>query len=176
MEKEFGTFRKATFGGFNRKDVISYIEKMKNETYEYKMQVEETVRNLNEKIFELENAVNLSDDAVSAPSASFSSESVGDIKDATVHLKSVADELCRSLSDFIDKLTRKGLCEGDADLQDESVFSDNVQTDKVSDILSVMSFLDGEGDCDNSVLPSEKTQDNSDSEVERILSVLSFLG
>lgn len=175
MEKEFGTFRKATFGGFNRKDVINYIEKMKNETFEYKMQVEETVRNLNDKIFELENAVSLTDDTPSASAASFSSESVGDIKDATVHLKSVADELCRSLSDFIDKLTRKGLYEGDAALQNESDFSDSLQTDKVSSILSVMSFLDNEDDSDNSFSPSEKAQEVSDSEVERILSGLSFL-
>ena len=53
MNKEYTSFRKAAFGGFNRRDVISYIEKMRNESFEYKKQVEETVKSLNEKIREL---------------------------------------------------------------------------------------------------------------------------
>ena len=31
MDKDFSSFRKSTFGGFNRKDVINYIEKMRND-------------------------------------------------------------------------------------------------------------------------------------------------
>jgi len=115
MNKEFGSFRKMPFGGFNRKDVINYIEKMRNESFEYKKQVDETVKNLNEKIRELENAARLMESpAVSeaeAVCAEPSQESFGDIGVATEHLKTVADELCRSLGDFMDKLSEKGLFE-----------------------------------------------------------------
>lgn len=142
MEKEFGTFRKAAFGGFNRKDVISYIEKMKNETYEYKLQVEQTVSSLNEKIAELEQAAALVQ--VELPEAEKESSApviTGDIKDATRHLKSVADELCRSLGDFIEKLTKKGLCDGTTEMYEAE--ADVVDgADKVESILSVLSFLD----------------------------------
>lgn len=185
MEKEFGAFRKSAFGGFNRKDVIEYIEKMKNETYEYKLQVEETVKNLNEKICELENAASFIGDSCEADfvagdssSVTLSRESVGDISQATRQLKSVADELCKNLGDFIEKLARKGLCdEGKAECEAIEAFdflyeAEEKAPDKVSQILSAMSFI--EADRREIKLPDEnKTEKSKD--VKEILSVLSFL-
>lgn len=185
MEKEFGTFRKSAFGGFNRKDVIEYIEKMKNETYEYKLQVEETVKGLNEKICELESAASFiadsctDDAAFDSASVVLSCESVGDIKQATKQLKFVADELCRNLGDFIEKLTRKGLCDiGNGSFGDEgdvsfSFENEEKSADKVSEILSAMSFLEKESGKTKFIAESQKPKST---DVEEILSTLSFLG
>lgn len=176
MEKEFGTFRKAAFGGFNRKDVIEYIEKMKNETYEYKMEVEQTVASLNEKILELEKAselvqVKLPEKAEETVAATVAVEGVGDIKDATKHLKSVADELCRSLGDFIEKLTKKGLYDGQTEAY-EAPSGDVKQTDKVESILSVLSYLGSEDNTDGKATAEKKVKKDN---VSSILDGFSFL-
>lgn len=119
MNKESVLFRKAAFGGFNRRDVIDYIERMRNESYEYKKQVEETVKSLNEKIRELENAARLIESPAPCCDEVIcdepSEEGLCEIGEATQHLKSVADELCRSLGDFMDKLNEKGLFEKASD-------------------------------------------------------------
>ncbi len=179
MEKEFGTFRKSAFGGFNRKDVIDYIEKMHNETFEYKKQVEQTVSSLNEKIFELEKAAMLIEMNASAceneipvGSVELSGESVGDIRDATKHLKSVADELCKSLSGFIEKLTQRGLFDNNSEVKAESVFAEKEEGDKVESILSVLSFLDKESVAEEEI--KENVQKEKDC-VSSILDGLSFL-
>ena len=184
MEKEFSTFRKSTFGGFNRKDVISYIEKMRNESYEYKMQVEETVKSLNEKIVELENAARLMEvdlavcgEEVNAPAAL---ENMGDISDATVHLKAVADELCRSLGEFMEKLSRKGLFEkteddisSDADIISETEEASDEKS-LVDGILSSLSFIFEDGAESDPVAEVKEAEKKSDT-VTDILEVLSFL-
>lgn len=140
MEKEFSSFRKATFGGFNRKDVINYIEKMRNESHEYKKQVEETVKNLNEKIRELENAARLMESTESEElpeaSADTEGENLGDIGQATKHLKTVADELCRSLGDFIDKLSERGIFDKEQECVSEK------ETDEITAETEVMSLVD----------------------------------
>lgn len=184
MEKEFSTFRKSTFGGFNRKDVISYIEKMRNESYEYKMQVEETVKSLNEKILELENAARLMEvdlavcgEEVNAPATL---ENMGDISDATVHLKAVADELCRSLGEFMEKLSRKGLFEkteddisSDADIISETEEASDEKS-LVDGILSSLSFIFEDGAESEPVAEVKEAEKKSDT-VTDILEVLSFL-
>lgn len=184
MEKEFSTFRKSTFGGFNRKDVISYIEKMRNESYEYKMQVEETVKSLNEKILELENAARLMEvdlavcgEEVNAPATL---ENMGDISDATVHLKAVADELCRSLGEFMEKLSRKGLFEkteddisSDADIISETEEASDEKS-LVDGILSSLSFIFEDGAESDPVAEVKEAEKKSDT-VTDILEVLSFL-
>lgn len=183
MEKEFGTFRKSTFGGFNRKDVISYIEKMRNESYEYRMQVEETVKSLNEKILELENAARLMevDLTVCDEEAPAPLENMGDISDATKHLKAVADELCRSLGEFMDKLSSKGLFEKtEADLPVEEtldfVFDEEPEAEKslVDGILSSLSFLYEDKAEKSSVAEVNEVKREKDT-VSDILAGLSFL-
>lgn len=184
MEKEFSTFRKSTFGGFNRKDVINYIEKMRNESYEYKMQVEETVRSLNEKIVELENAARLIEADVAhadeEANVSQTKENMSDINDATKHLKAVADELCGSLGEFMDKLSRKGLFEKSEDIisSDAPVAISNedepAEESLVDGILSSLSFIFQEktaADTNAEVKEDKKSEDT----VSDILGGLSFL-
>ena len=43
--------------GFNRSDVINYIEKTRNDFYDYKIQTQRTIDDLNDKIKELEEAL-----------------------------------------------------------------------------------------------------------------------
>lgn len=181
MEREFGSFRKVTFGGFNRKDVISYIERMRNESFEYKKQVDETVKSLNEKIRELENAARLIENApdvgCDAMGTSDAGEGFGDIGNATKHLKVVADELCRSLGDFLDKLSEKGLFDKTEIAQEEA---EEVQTDApsveqsfVDGILSSISYLGTPAE--KTAGRNEKSQKAAASDVADILSGYSFL-
>ena len=184
MEKEFSTFRKSTFGGFNRKDVINYIEKMRNESYEYKMQVEETVRSLNEKIVELENAARLMEVDIACADEevkdSEAKENMSDINDATKHLKAVADELRRSLGEFMDKLSRKGLFEKSEDIisSDAPVAISNedepAEESLVDGILSSLSFI-FEDKAENGVITEIEEVKKTEDTVSDILGGLSFL-
>ncbi len=150
MENNFNKFRRSAFGGFNREDVISYIEKMKNEFFDYKKEVELTVEQLNSKIRELEAAY----EAVSVPSvcADEAAEEethmnpVSDINEATRKLRSVADELCRNLSDFMVKVTENNAVAENAEIIEEDVpVEETAETeaeaeteDKVSSILKAV--------------------------------------
>jgi len=99
-------FRKAKFGGFNKEDVMQYIETMKTEFFEYKAQVEETIRELHEKLQAFEHT-----DTSAAPSAveflSSDSDPAVSINEATNHLKQVADELCEKMNQLIDHLPQQ---------------------------------------------------------------------
>lgn len=160
MGKENGKFRKATFGGFNRKDVIDYIEKIKNESFEYKKQVEETVNSLNEKMRELENAARFVNNGITENTSGiisqrYAKENFSDIGQATRELKAVADELCRSLGDFVDLLNSKGLfekqesCSSEPSLSLQSVVMQDEES--VTDsILSSISYLGASSDNHNS--------------------------
>ncbi len=183
MEKEFSSFRKSTFGGFNRKDVINYIEKMRNESFEYKAQVEETVKSLNEKILELENAARLMEAdciVVEEPqNAPTPAENMSDINEATKHLKAVADELCRSLGEFMDKLSSKGLFEKTEEiLPEEEGFDLNpeetVEESLVDGILSSLSFLCEDKTEAKAAFEMQKVKEEKDT-VSDILGGLSFL-
>ncbi len=102
-------FRKAKIGGFNKKDVISYIEKMRNDFFDYKTAVESTIDTLNAKINELEALMNEQTVAEEAsvnvqPEPSAPVDPLANINEATSQLKMVAEELCRNLSDFMLKI------------------------------------------------------------------------
>lgn len=113
MEGNYISFRKAKVGGFNKKDVISYIEKMRNDFFDYKVAVESTIDKLNAKVRELEMACEnkkeqIKEVIVEVPVAVESSaDPLNDINEATSQLKIVADELCKNLSDFMLKMTTK---------------------------------------------------------------------
>lgn len=180
MAKEFGSFRKATFG-FNRKDVIAYIEKMRNESYEYKKQVEDTVNSLNEKIRELENAARLMDEAVPAEKADtekgITAEGCKDIGQATKHLKTVADELCRSLGDFMDKLSEKGLFDAAAQPEQVTAAAEKISEEEsvslVDGILASISYL---GTQDAEIEKAEKKPEAvREADVSAILSGFAFI-
>lgn len=154
MENNFNKFRRAAFGGFNREDVISYIEKMKNEFFDYKKEVESTVEQLNSKIRELEEAY----EAVSVPSVNDNTDEieeiaeeinpVSDINEATRKLRSVADELCKNLSDFMVKVTENNVVIESEELHAEPESASSaveeielvaVKDDKVTSILKAVS-------------------------------------
>ena len=105
MESVTKLFKTSAFG-FNRSDVINYIEKTRNDFYDYKMQTQRTIDDLNEKIKELEEAlISKNADASevkSTESIDFSS-SVSQINEAADHLRETADKICDDIGDFLDK-------------------------------------------------------------------------
>ena len=127
MENEFGTLRKKAFGGFNPKDVVDCIEKTRNELYEYKTSAQKTIEELKEKIEKLESEKNalekVNADLAKAnseliegtKSADSCTEATGDsltvieINAATNELKKVADDLCNSLRDFMDRIAQNSI-------------------------------------------------------------------
>lgn len=98
-------FRKATFGGFNKEDVMQYIETMKTEFYDYKAQVEETIRELNEKLQSFKHNGEADSAAIVSPAAS--GDPAMSINEATNHLKMVADELCEKMNRLIGSLPQQ---------------------------------------------------------------------
>ena len=115
MESGYVNFRKAKVGGFNKKDVISYIEKMRNDFYDYKKAVESTIDRLNAKINELEAASakvpeqQIKEVIVEVPvAAEKPADPIADINEATSQLRMVADELCKNISDLISKINTDG--------------------------------------------------------------------
>ncbi len=106
--------RKTTFGGFNKQDVIAYIEKVKNQAYEEKSRLQKQVKELTDKIGDLEAQVSAFDEEKDklvkrigelSVSGEGKNETVEEINEATNHLKNVADELCRSLRDFMERIS-----------------------------------------------------------------------
>ncbi len=106
--------RKSTFGGFNKQDVIAYIEKVKNDAYEEKNRLQKQVKELTDKITELESQVSVFDEEKDklvkrigelSVNGEGKNETVEEINEATNHLKNVADELCQSLRDFMQRIS-----------------------------------------------------------------------
>lgn len=129
MDNEFGTLRKKAFGGFNPKDVVDFIEKTRNELFEYKTSAQKNMEELKEKVekLESENAALQKVNAdlakansellenVKSTEAGENSEASGDsltvieINAATNELKKVADDLCTSLRDFMDRIAQNSI-------------------------------------------------------------------
>ncbi len=130
MEKEFGALRKKAFGGFNPKDVVDCIEKTRNELHEYKTSAEKNIEELKEKIEKLESEkaalekvnadlakanAELIENAKAEEKEEAESENSGDsltvieINAATNELKKVADDLCNSLRDFMDRIAENSI-------------------------------------------------------------------
>ena len=100
METMNRLFRKAKFGGFNKEDVMQYIETMKREFFDYKAQVEETIRELNERLAAFEGT----DAPDAGKAAAFADGNALSINEATEHLKEVADELCDKMNRLIGRI------------------------------------------------------------------------
>jgi len=184
MENNFNKFRRSAFGGFNREDVISYIEKMKNEFFDYKKEVELTVEQLNSKIRELEEAY----EAVSAPALIEDTavieeaeevNPVSDINEATRQLRSVADELCKNLSNFMVKVTENSVvaeveepqAEETADVVEETEASAvQEEEDKVASILKATSSFSCSVYCEENLM-AEKQEVKQEKK-----NILDFLG
>lgn len=99
MDTNNRMFRKAAFGGFNKADVMQYIETMKNEFFDYKAQVEETIRTLNEQLASAETPEN-----GAAAQTEARTDTATSINEATAHLKQVADELCDKMNRLLGRL------------------------------------------------------------------------
>lgn len=142
MENEFGTLRKKAFGGFNPKDVVDCIEKTRNEFHEYKTSAQKNIEELKEKIEKLQSEKTalekVNADLAKANSELLhggkgsqdnASETTGDsltvieINAATNELKKVADDLCNSLRDFMDRIAQNSI----------SVVVENSETDTEED-------------------------------------------
>lgn len=177
MDKDFSSFRKAPFGGFNRKDVINYIEKMRNESFEYKKQVEETVKSLNEKIRELENAgLIMQQNEAETRSSQESAFDCADIGQATKHLKVVADELCKSLGDFMEKLTEKGLFDTASQQEEAEPAAESNQEEVLSFVDGILASISYLGSKEADAAPAElKTEKDKEADISEFLSGLSFL-
>lgn len=127
-------FRNSVFGGFNKDDVIDYIENMKNEFFEYRSQVEQTIKELNEKVAALrEEAVAAKREAAEAVSSSKAAiaaaeekaaeaavrsaemaaksdpDAADEINSAADKLRRVADELCDSLTGFLERIAQSSV-------------------------------------------------------------------
>ena len=129
MEGNYISFRKAKVGGFNKKDVIAYIEKMRNDFFDYKKAVEATIDQLNAKVRELETACegNNQPAAVACEAtveAVKSVDPVTDINEATTQLRMVADELCKNLTDFMSKMNCAENHESEDKNQKPEIFED----------------------------------------------------
>ncbi len=183
MENNFNKFRRAAFGGFNREDVIRYIEKMKNEFFDYKKEVELTVEQLNSKIRELEEAY----EAVSTPQVDGSDaviedeteeiNPVSDINEATRKLRSVADELCRNLSDFMVKVTENKTASENIEVQFEEEIAEEIRDieapteteDKVASILKAADTFSCSVSCEEK---AETEKEELKAEKKNILDIL----
>ncbi len=194
MENNYIKFRKAAFGGFNREDVINYIEKMRNEFFDYKKEVESTITQLNEKVRELEAVSALhgeqdikADTYEAEAEKDITADPVNDINEATNHLRMVADELCKSLCDFMDRVSENTVSvvieksdseqEFDEDAavvvsessDEEKEIEEEIKEDKVASILKATdSFC-----CYADVLTQEQAEEVVQSEKRNILDVLS---
>ena len=129
MDNEFGKLRKKTFGGFNPKDVVDFIEKTRNELFEYKTSAQKNIEELKEKVEKLEsekaalekvnadlakaNSELLENakcaEATDVKEAAGDSLTVIEINAATNELKKVADDLCNSLRDFMDRIAQNSI-------------------------------------------------------------------
>ena len=157
MDNNYNVFRRAAVGGFNRQDVINYIEKMKNEFFDYKKEVEQTVNQLNEKIRELEGLCVEKPEAEEETFAQAEvavkteeTDAVSEINEATLKLRMVADDLCQSLCLFMEKVSENAISVVIAD-------ADNKESN------------DGENEAEPSAVLNEDMQDDAlihDSEEE----------
>lgn len=155
METINRLFRKAKFGGFNKEDVMQYIETMKKEFFDYKAQVEETIRELNERLAAFEGT----DAADAGKAAAFADGNALSINEATAHLKEVADELCDKMSRLIGRIQDEDADAQEAEPEPEPKAPEQPQ-DKVQSLLS--GLFTGRKSEEPAPAPAPKTFDLSD--------------
>ncbi len=155
MDVFYNKFKKAKFGGFDRKDVINYIEKVQNEFFQYQIETENKVKELNQKIETLQNLLSSSTEKTNAEDVKDINQAekaeaiipADEINIATGKLKSVADELCQSLSDFIEKLSESSVAVTinvpveQITTPEDSKQAVNENEDKVQSILNSISSM-----------------------------------
>lgn len=171
MENFSNVFRKTPFGGFNREDVVNYIEKIKNDFFEYKNNAQKTIDELTDKIRELEKKVQESinertDNSEKECAQIDVSSSVNKINEAACHLQQTAEKICDDIGVFLDKVLQSKQDEAGVENEEETheenneviipssgvfaqIISDTLEASeekeakKVSDNTEKASILDG---------------------------------
>ncbi len=159
-------FRKNVFGGFNKDDVIDYIENMKNEFFDYRSQVETTVNELNKKVASLENELKNAglrlaeankkaaeatekpaspEKAAPTPQPSLTeNDPLSEINLATDRLRRVADEICDSLTGFVERIAESSVAVTIAQPLPQELSAAPTATENADeDTKSIISFIDG---------------------------------
>ncbi len=182
--------RTTPFGGFNKQDVIAYIEKTKNEAYEEKSRLQKQIKELTEKVAELESKAASFDEEKDmlvkrigelSVNGENKNETVEEINEATSHLKSVADELCRSLRDFMQRISENScsvVIEGAESKDEEEFDSERFMAELEAEIyakLGVEETDNAESETEEIPEETEKTEcsENACDKVSSILSSLS---
>ncbi len=189
MDNNFGKLRKSTFGGFNKKDVIAYIERVKNESYEYKTRIEKTVSELNAQVAELRKAADeavkekeellrqigeLTSGELAVVAKDSTNETVSEINEATTHLKNVADELCRSLRDFMEKISENSvsvILEGGEAEEEEPFDGEKLMAEIEAEIYAKLGVGDTAEE-NNEASEEDTIEIKSDDKVSSILSTV----
>lgn len=192
MENNFSKLRKTTFGGFNKKDVIAYIEKIKNESYEYKSRVEKTVKELETQIAELNAAATealaereelirqigeLTSGELTVVGKESQNETVSEINEATSHLKNVADELCQSLREFMERISENSISvvlEGNGEETEDDFDGEKLMAELEAEIYAKLGVEESEEVTAEEL--SEAAQvgsDDEDKKDDKVVSILS---
>lgn len=186
MDNNFMRLRKSTFGGFNKQDVIAYIEKVKNEAYEEKNRLQKQVKELTDKIGDLESQISSFDEEKDklvkrigelSVSSEGKNETVEEINEATNHLKNVADELCQSLRDFMQRISENCcsvVIEGDECDAEEEFDGEKFIAELEAEIYAKLGVEDAEDSEDEAEQePAQETEEKKDDKVLSILSSVS---
>lgn len=176
--------RKSTFGGFNKQDVIAYIEKVKNDAYEEKNRLQKQVKELTDKIGDLEAQVSAFDAEKDklvkrigelSVSGEGKNETVEEINEATNHLKNVADELCQSLRDFMQRIS-ENCCsvvieDGEGE-EDEEFDGEKFIAELEAEIYAKLGVEEAEAS-EEETTPEDVQQEAPESNPDRVSSILS---
>lgn len=133
MEKDI-LFKKATFGGFDREDVMNYISKITDEFQEYKIQTIKTIDMLKEKIAELEKDNNILQERYDELILDLAKcqeieveEQAETVPSTTDEIKMIIESLYENINGFINTLSDNATS---AELKDE----DNAEADSAEEI------------------------------------------
>ncbi len=127
-------FRKTVFGGFNREDVINYIEKLKNEFFEYKTNTDSIISGLYEKINSLNDLLEETSSQLQVlkdkPQCSDDSKedisvSLNKISKEASEIKSGADLVCLNFEDLIKLM-------GSIDLRSEALKNEDEKNNEAA--------------------------------------------
>ncbi len=178
--------RSTAFGGFNKQDVIAYIEKVKNDAFEEKSRLQKQVKELTDKISDLEGKVtdfeaekeklvkHIGELSVSGESKN---ETVEEINEATNHLKNVADELCQSLRDFMLRISENCcavVVEGDSDPGEEDFDSSKFMAELEAEIYAKLGVEEeSEEEEENEEESAPCAQESEDKAEDKVSSILS---
>ena len=185
MDNNFMKLRKSTFGGFNKQDVIAYIEKVKNDAYEEKNRLQKQIKELTDKIGDLEAQVSAFDGEKDklvkrigelSVSGEGSHETVEEINEATNHLKNVADELCQSLRDFMQRIS-ENCCsvvfEGEEKDAEDEFDGEKFIAELEAEIYAKLGVEESEDEEEEEITEESEAEDASEAVQDKVSSILS---